>query len=198
MSLPQAGRITRRSDVGIAGCASAWRSYIVLVKVARRGRRGGLRRAGSRGRAFLEFRNLISLALYHFVPIVVWAITSGDVRRAPGLSSPPGSAMPSTVSWPKLPHDERSWSLPRTLLAEKADRSRSMWCLITGASGDLVVILVAPREIMIISGLHAARPVGKPMPIRPLLVSKANTVAQICPRPWRWPSMVLASMPNSS
>ena len=42
-----------------------------------------------------------------------------------------------------------------------------------------LVILVVSRDIMIISAFMLAWLVGKPMPVRPLLVSKANTVAQI-------------------
>ena len=50
---------------------------------------------------------------------------------------------------------------------------------ITGALAISVVILVVSRDIMIISGFMLSWLVGKPMPIRPLPVSKANTVAQI-------------------
>jgi cardiolipin synthase len=42
-----------------------------------------------------------------------------------------------------------------------------------------LVILVVSRDIMIISGFMLSWLVGKPMPVRPLPVSKVNTVAQI-------------------
>jgi cardiolipin synthase len=42
-----------------------------------------------------------------------------------------------------------------------------------------LVILVVSRDIMIISGFMLSWLVGRPMPVRPLPVSKANTVAQI-------------------
>jgi cardiolipin synthase (CMP-forming) len=51
-----------------------------------------------------------------------------------------------------------------------------------GIAGGLpisLVILVVSRDIMIISGFMLSWLVGKPMPVRPLPVSKANTVAQI-------------------
>jgi len=50
---------------------------------------------------------------------------------------------------------------------------------IAGALPISLVILVVSRDIMIISGFMLSWLVGKPMPARPLLVSKANTVAQI-------------------
>jgi cardiolipin synthase len=51
-----------------------------------------------------------------------------------------------------------------------------------GIAGKLpifLVILVVSRDIMIISAFLLAWLVGRPMPVRPLMVSKANTVAQI-------------------
>jgi cardiolipin synthase len=42
-----------------------------------------------------------------------------------------------------------------------------------------LVILVVSRDIMIISGFMLSWLVGKPMPVRPLPISKVNTVAQI-------------------
>ena len=50
---------------------------------------------------------------------------------------------------------------------------------IAGALPIFLVILVVSRDIMIISAFLLAWMVGRPMPIRPLLVSKFNTVAQI-------------------
>ena len=50
---------------------------------------------------------------------------------------------------------------------------------ISGALPISLVILVVSRDIMIISGFMLSWLVGRPMPVRPLPVSKANTVAQI-------------------
>jgi len=50
---------------------------------------------------------------------------------------------------------------------------------IAGALPISLVILVVSRDIMIISGFMLSWLVGRPMPVRPLPVSKANTVAQI-------------------
>ena len=63
---------------------------------------------------------------------------------------------------------------------------------IAGALPISLVILVVSRDIMIISGFMLSWLVGRPMPIRPLLVSKVNTVAQIlladlgAGRAWFW------------
>ena len=50
---------------------------------------------------------------------------------------------------------------------------------IAGVLPISLVILVVSRDIMIISAFLLAWLVGRPMPVRPLMVSKANTVAQI-------------------
>ncbi len=50
---------------------------------------------------------------------------------------------------------------------------------IAGALPISLVILVVSRDIMIITGFMLSWLVGKPMPVRPLPVSKLNTVAQI-------------------
>jgi cardiolipin synthase len=50
---------------------------------------------------------------------------------------------------------------------------------IAGTLPIFLVILVVSRDIMIISAFLLAWLVGRPMPVRPLMVSKANTVAQI-------------------
>ena len=50
---------------------------------------------------------------------------------------------------------------------------------ITEAVPRWIVILVVSRDILIIGGLMLAWFLGKPMRIKPVLVSKLNTVAQI-------------------
>jgi cardiolipin synthase len=50
---------------------------------------------------------------------------------------------------------------------------------IAGSLPIFLVILVVSRDIMIIGAFMLAWLVGKPMPARPLLISKINTVAQI-------------------
>src|ERR1700677_3505846 len=50
---------------------------------------------------------------------------------------------------------------------------------IAGALPISLVILVVSRDIMIVSGFMVSWVVGKPIPVRPHPVSKANTAAQI-------------------
>jgi len=50
---------------------------------------------------------------------------------------------------------------------------------IAGALPIFLVILVVSRDIMIISAFMLSWLIGKPMPVRPLSISKVNTAAQI-------------------
>src|SRR5688500_16125671 len=50
---------------------------------------------------------------------------------------------------------------------------------ITGAIPRWLVILVVSRDIMIVGAVMLSWLMGKPVAIRPLMVSKLNTVAQI-------------------
>ena len=42
-----------------------------------------------------------------------------------------------------------------------------------------LVLLVVSRDVVIVAGLGVAQLLGRPMPVRPLMVSKVNTAAQI-------------------
>jgi cardiolipin synthase len=50
---------------------------------------------------------------------------------------------------------------------------------ITEAIPRWIVILVVSRDILIVGGIMLAALLGKPMQVKPVLVSKLNTVAQI-------------------
>src|SRR6185312_5614294 len=64
-----------------------------------------------------------------------------------------------------------------------ADKALIVSIYITlGVNGDIprwLVILVVSRDILIVGGIMLSWLVGNPLKIRPLLVSKLNTVAQI-------------------
>jgi len=53
-----------------------------------------------------------------------------------------------------------------------------------GAVPRWIVILVVSRDIMIVSAVIVSWLFGKPIPMKPLMVSKLNTVAQVHSRHW--------------
>ena len=68
---------------------------------------------------------------------------------------------------------------------------------ITGAIPRWLVILVVSRDIMIVGAVMLSWLVGRPVAVKPLLVSKLNTAAQIVLRlPGARPRSASASMPS--
>jgi cardiolipin synthase (CMP-forming) len=114
------------------------------------------------------------------VPIVVWAITSGEMRIAFLLFLAAGISDAVDGFLAKRFHMTSELGAYLDPLADKALIVSIYVSLgIAGTLPIFLVILVVSRDIMIIGAFMLAWLVGKPMAVRPLLVSKINTVAQI-------------------
>jgi cardiolipin synthase len=128
----------------------------------------------------LSIPNLITLGRIRLVPVVVWAIISGEMGFAFLLFLAAGI---SDAVDGFLAKRFRMASELGAYLDPLADKALIVSIYISlGIAGKLpifLVILVVSRDIMIISAFLLAWLVGRPMPVRPLMVSKANTVAQI-------------------
>jgi cardiolipin synthase len=135
---------------------------------------------GRRAGAGLSIPNLITLGRILLVPVVVWAIISGEMRIAFLLFLAAGI---SDAVDGFLAKRFRMTSELGAYLDPLADKALIVSIYVSlGISGALpifLVILVVSRDIMIISAFLLSWLVGKPMPVKPLMVSKANTVAQI-------------------
>jgi cardiolipin synthase (CMP-forming) len=128
----------------------------------------------------LSIPNLISLGRIILVPVVVWTIILGEMRAsfflflAAGISDAVDGFLAKRF---------RMASELGAYLDPLADKALIMSIYVAlGVAAALpisLVILVVSRDIMIISGFMLSWLVGKPMPVKPLPVSKANTVAQI-------------------
>ena len=128
----------------------------------------------------MSIPNLITLGRIILVPIVVWAITSGEMPLAFFLFLAAGISDAVDGFLAKRFHMASELGAYIDPLADKALIVSIYVALgIAGALPISLVILVVSRDIMIISGFMLSWLVGKPMPVRPLPISKANTVAQI-------------------
>jgi cardiolipin synthase len=134
----------------------------------------------SRGAASLSIPNLITLGRILLVPIVVWAISSGAMWIAFVLFLAAG------VSDGVDGFLAKRFNMTTELgayLDPLADKALIVSIYLTlGINGEIprwLVILVVSRDILIVGGIMLAWVVGKPFTIKPLLVSKLNTVAQI-------------------
>ncbi len=128
----------------------------------------------------MSIPNLITLGRIILVPVVVWTIILGEMRAAfflflaAGISDAVDGFLAKRF---RMASELGAYLDP---LADKALIVSIYVALgIAGALPISLVILVVSRDIMIISGFMLSWLVGKPMPIKPLPVSKANTVAQI-------------------
>ena len=128
----------------------------------------------------MNIPNLITLGRILLVPIVVWAIVSGQMRIAFILFLVAGVSDGIDGFLAKRFQMKSELGAYLDPLADKALIVSIYISLgIATALPIFLVILVVSRDIMIVSAFLLSLLVGKPMPIRPLMVSKANTAAQI-------------------
>jgi len=134
--------------------------------------------------------NIITLARIILVPIIVWAIASGEMEVAfaifviAGLSDAIDGFLAKRF-------DLRSEL--GALLDPLADKALLVSIYIAlgiwGAIPRWIVILVVSRDIMIVAAVIVSWLFGKPVEMKPLMVSKLNTVAQVA-----FAALVLASL----
>jgi cardiolipin synthase (CMP-forming) len=128
----------------------------------------------------LSIPNLITLGRIILVPIVVWAIISGEMFIAFSLFVVAGISDAVDGFLAKRFHMESELGAYLDPLADKALIVSIYVALgIARALPISLVILVVSRDIMIISGFMLSWLVDKPMEVRPHPVSKVNTVMQI-------------------
>jgi cardiolipin synthase (CMP-forming) len=149
--------------------------------------------AGSRRQAgiVLSIPNLITLGRILLVPIVVWAIaTPGAMWIAFVLFLAAGvsDAVDGFLA--------KRFGMTTELgayLDPLADKALIVSIYLTLGINNLIprwlVIMVVSRDILIVGGIMLSWVVGSPLKIKPLLVSKLNTVAQIV-----FASVVLGSL----
>jgi cardiolipin synthase len=133
-----------------------------------------------RAGAPLNIPNLITLGRILLVPVLVWAIAAGEMLAAfilfvaAGISDAVDGFLAKRFG---MTSEIGAYLDP---LADKALIVSIYVALgITGAIPRWLVILVVSRDIMIVTAVMLSWFVGKPVQVKPLLVSKLNTVAQI-------------------
>jgi len=128
----------------------------------------------------MSIPNLITLARILLVPVLVWTIISGEMQLAfllflaAGISDAVDGFLAKRFG---MASELGAYLDP---LADKA-LIVSIYASLgfAGAIPAWLVILVVSRDIMIVGAVLLSWLVGRPVAIKPLLVSKLNTVAQI-------------------
>jgi len=130
----------------------------------------------------LSIPNLITLGRILLVPVVVWAIASGPrymwIAFVLFLVAGVSDAVDGYLA--KRFHMTTELGAYLDPLADKALIVSIYLTLgINGLIPGWLVILVVSRDIMIVGAVMLSWLVGSPVKVKPLLVSKLNTVAQI-------------------
>ena len=128
----------------------------------------------------MSIPNLITLARILLVPVVIWAITSGEMRIAFLLFLVAGISDAVDGFLAKQFGMVTELGTVLDPLADKAMIVSIYVALgVAGAIPHWLVILVVSRDIMIVGAVMLSWLIDKPIALRPLMVSKLNTVAQI-------------------
>jgi cardiolipin synthase len=138
----------------------------------------------------LNLPNLITIARILLVPVIVWAIASREMEAAfllfliAGLSDGADGLLAKRLGMVSELGAHLDPLADKVLIV-----SIYVALGITEAIPRWIVILVVSRDILIIGGVMLAWFLGKPIRVKPVLVSKLNTVAQIV-----FASLVLAEL----
>jgi cardiolipin synthase len=128
----------------------------------------------------LSIPNLITLARIVLVPVVVWAISVGAMGLAFVLFLTAGV---SDAVDGFLAKRFRMTTVLGSYLDPLADKALLVSIYVTLGINEQVprwlVILVVSRDIMIVGGVILAWLLGSPVKMKPLIISKVNTLAQI-------------------
>ena len=140
--------------------------------------------AGVRVRAgiALSIPNLITLGRILLVPVVVWAIASGEQYIWIAFVLFLAAGVSDAVDGYLAKRFQMTTELG-AYLDPLADKTLIVSIYLTLGIKDLIpgwlVILVVSRDIMIVGAVMLSWLVGIPIKVKPLLISKLNTVAQI-------------------
>lgn len=128
----------------------------------------------------MNLPNLITLARILCVPVVVWAIAANQMLLAFVLLLAAGLSDAVDGFLAKRFGMQSELGAYLDPLADKVLIVSIYVALgITEAVPRWLVILVVSRDLMIVGAFILSWLVDKPVPVRPLMVSKLNTVAQI-------------------
>jgi cardiolipin synthase (CMP-forming) len=124
--------------------------------------------------------NIITLGRILLVPVIVWAIASSQMAIAFAVFIVAGVSDAVDGFLAKRFNMTSELGALLDPLADKALLVSIYVALgIWGALPRWIVILVVSRDIMIVSAVIVSWLFGKPIPMKPLMVSKLNTVAQV-------------------
>ena len=138
----------------------------------------------------MNIPNIITLGRIILVPVIVWAIASNQMEIAFAVFVIAGVSDAVDGFLAKRFNMTSELGALLDPLADKALLVSIYVALgIWGAVPRWIVILVVSRDIMIVAAVIVSWVFDKPVPIKPSMVSKLNTVAQVA-----FAALVLAAL----
>ncbi len=129
---------------------------------------------------FFLVPNVITLARLFAVPVVVWAIATGESGIAFALFVAAGISDAVDGYLAKRFHLETELGAYLDPIADKALLVSIYVALaIAGELPVWVTTLVVARDLLIVGAVMLAVVLGRPVRVRPIAISKANTLVQI-------------------
>ena len=151
---------------------------------------GGALKDAEPGKSRVNLPNIITLGRILLVPVIVWAIASNQMTIAFVIFVVAGV---SDAIDGFLAKRFNMTTEIGALLDPVADKALLVSIYVAlGISGDIprwLVILEVSRDFMIVGAVIISWLVDNPVPMKPLMVSKLNTVAQVA-----FAALVLASL----
>jgi len=142
------------------------------------------------GKRRVSIPNIITLGRILLVPVIIWAIASNQMEIAFAIFVVAGVSDAVDGFLAKRFNMASELGALLDPLADKALLVSIYMALgIWGAVPRWIVILVVSRDIMIVTAVIVSWLFGKPIPMKPLMVSKLNTVAQVA-----FAALVLAAL----
>ncbi len=134
---------------------------------------------GPRRGAILNLPNVISFARLCAVPLAIWLVLHRELMAAFGLFTAAGVS-DAVDGWLA-----RRWggSAVGAMLDPMADKALLIGMFVTLAAVDVLpdwlAILVVFRDVVIVGGVLVLWYTETPVAVRPLMISKVNTAAQL-------------------
>lgn len=131
--------------------------------------------------SILNLPNVITIARIILVPVIIWALFIGDFLMGFVLFSLAGFSDFFDGWLARFQKTQTTFGAYLDPIADKLLMGSTYIAL--GLLGHIpiwLIILVISRDLLILIGVAVARGMGKELHIKPLMISKLNTLLQIC------------------
>lgn len=132
-------------------------------------------------KSILNLPNIITIARIILVPVIIWALFASEFLAGFVLFAIAGFSDFFDGWLARLQKTQTNFGAYLDPIADKLLMGSTY--IVLGVLGHIpiwLISLVIARDLLIIIGVVVARRIGKALDIKPLFISKLNTLLQIC------------------